>query len=365
MFLPGLFVAVLGTVGFAQETVSQLSIKTARTETESVIGFTRSESIRTRAKAPAAPTSGDENNAYVSFKTYIFKVTRSDNDVAVLGVSSPGSLITDKTKFDFGTSAAYKAEAGWQAPNRFGFRGSYFFTFQDAQENRTGAGTAPFFVSPRPLNLIFTGAAFPGTPATYKEDLRMDVADLEGTYNWTEDDWTVLVSGGVRIARVRQLYRANDNFGSATNFEALRYEQKRTGFGPTGALEFKKRLGTSNLWFTGSGRFAAIFGSIDESAQFDCTSCGVVTPVTRSSSPRTWVVEGEAGVEWKHKLSGGNELFFGGSFIIHNWHDVVIATPTNAVGGDGLATLDPATAAPTQRGSVRFLGGGFSAGFRF
>jgi hypothetical protein len=263
--------------------------------------------------------------------------------------------------FKYGTEGAFKVEAGWNATNNFGFRASYFYTNQTAQENRTGATTAPFIISPRPLNVTFTGAAASGTAATFREKFRLSVIDLEGTYKWHSTNSSALFSAGVRIAPSRQTYTASDIF--VTTPENLSYRQKRTGVGPTVAIDLRHRLGGSNFWITGAGRLAVLFGKNKETASF--ASGTFLQTAARDRSRTNTVVEGEVGLEYAHKFGSGNEFFLNGSFITHDWNNLVNVIPTNAVGGSATSSLDNPTAAPIKKGSVVFVGGAFSIGFRF
>jgi hypothetical protein len=313
-----------------------------------------------KATPTPTPASGD-NHAYVKFTAYYFKVSRSGGDPAVIN-SNAGGLISSIDSFNYGWELAYKGEAGWNASNGFGFRGSYFYTKQSAEENRTGSATAPFIVSPRPLNVTFTGAADANTPATFRERFKLQVIDLEGTYKWQDPSWSVIVSAGVRIALSRQTYTAQDTFVGTT--ENVSYIQKRTGYGPTGAVDFRHQIGGSGFWWTGTARFAYLTGKINESASYTAGTFSQ-TP-TRTSGRKNWVFEGETGLEWVHNIGGGNnELFLNGSFIYHNWNNIVNVMPTSAVGGSATASLDNPSLPPTKKGSISFMGGAFTIGFRF
>ncbi|MBC7912424.1 MAG: hypothetical protein H7Y30_18095 [Pyrinomonadaceae bacterium] len=334
------------------------------TKTDPAISASASKSLIGLANAPKKPSAqgaGSENNAYIFVRGYAFSVNRSGGNPAVIS-SSGGGAITAIDNFDYGTEGAVKFEAGWNGPH-WGFRGSYFYTTQSAQEDRTGTAAAPFFVSPRPLNVTFTGFATANTPATFRERFRLHVVDLEGTYKWFSPDWSVVLSAGVRIAPSRQTYTAQDTFGAATT-ENLNYTQKRTGVGPTAAIDFRHRLGKSNWWITGDGRLAVLFGKLRETATFS-NSGGFSQTATRSDSRTTFVGEGELGLEYSWKFGSGNEFFLNGSFIVHHWNDIVNVMPVNPVGGSAFTTLDNPAAASTRQGSLTFTGGAFSFGIRW
>lgn len=312
---------------------------------------------------PAAQGAGSNNRSYIFFRGYLFHINRSNGDPAVIN-AAPGAVTTSVTDFHYGNEGAFKVEAGWnQNPTGgWGFRASYFYTNQKAQENRTGATTAPFFYSTRPLNVLETGAAAAGTPATFSERFRLHVIDLEGTHKWVSGGGTnsVVVSFGVRIAPSRQTYTAVDTF--VTTPESVTYTQRRTGFGPTGGIDVRHYLGGGFSW-TGAGRVAFLFGKIHETA----TYTGVTTTSgsgTRNLGRNTPVWEGESGLEWKTPCCGG-EFFVNASFIVHHWHNLINVTPTPAVGGVAFAGFDNPAAPPTKIGSIMFIGGSASLGFRF
>lgn len=311
-------------------------------------------------RKPAAQGAGSDNQGYLFLRGYAFHIHRSGGDPAVIRSDAVGN-ITAVDNFKYGTEGAFKIEAGWNATNNWGFRASYFYTNQTAQENVTGAATAPFFVSPRPLNVTFTGAAAPGTAASFREKFRLHVIDVEGTYKWHSANSSAVLSAGVRIAPSRQNYTAQDIF--VTTPENLNYTQKRTGWGPTVGLDLRHRIGSSNWWFTGAGRFAVLFGRLRESATF---ASGTFTQTaTRSAGRTNGVWEGEAGLEWNHKFGSGNEFFLNGSFIVHDWVNIVNVIPTNGVGGSATSLLDNPAVPATKKGSIIFIGGAFSLGFRF
>jgi hypothetical protein len=343
-------------------------------KTDPAVPVPAAENPISPAKATATKPvgAGSDNHGYVLLRGYFFSINRSGGDPAVINVNVTGGppdlggggipTTASVSDFDYGWKSAYKAEVGWNWSNNWGIRASYFYTNQSAQENRTGTTTSPFFISPRPLNVPYTGPADPGTLARFRERFQIHVIDVEGDYKWHNPNWSVLVSGGIRIAPSRQTYTAEDTFKGVT--ENLTYVQERTGYGPTGAIDFRHRIGGSNFWWTGAARVAALFGAIDEISTF--TAPGVIDTATRSDSRTNWVYEVESGLEWSHKFNGGNnEFFLNGSFVYHNWNDIVNIIPTPAVGTDPIALLDNPLLAATKKGSISFTGGVFSVGFRF
>lgn len=302
-----------------------------------------------------AQGAGSTKDSYVWVRGYIFKVHRSNGDPAVINSNALGNT-TSVENFDYGTEKAFKIEGGWNSPtNHFGFRLAYFRSLQGADISHTATAGAPFILSPRPLNVTFTGAADAGTVATFSERFRLQVIDIEGTYKWGAPTHSVVLSGGVRIAPSSQIYQAHDIF--ATTPEVVGYTQRRTGVGPTFGVDLRQHLG-GGFWVTAAGRAAVLFGSIRETASYAVT--GFVQTPTRISGRTQAAWEGEGGLEWS---SSG--FFVNGSFIFHDWQNLVNVMPTPAVGASAFAPLDNPANPPTKKGSVRFVGGAFSAGFRF
>jgi hypothetical protein len=298
-------------------------------------------------------------------RAYLFKVYRRSGGGPAYIEGSPTTFnVTRVQNFSYGMEKAWKLEAGWNATNGWGFRASAFRTFQSANTSRVApAGFNPFIVSPIPLNAGFTGPADPGTTATFQEKFRIYSFDLEATRKWHSANHTLLVSAGLRIADTSQVYRANDVssffFLFPTASEVVIYSQNRRAYGPTAAFDWRDRLGGSNFWWTGTARLAWISGKNQENASYNGTGN------FRNRGRGNGVFEFETGVEWAHKLGGGHEFFFGSSFIAHQWRNIVNIMPTNPVGGAAIASLDDPASNPTKKGSVAFIGGHITAGFRF
>lgn len=360
-------VAALSSSAFAQTQSStdmstDVTTMVAAAKTEPAVAVPAADEPFSSAKkaAPMPLGAGSNNHGYATFRGYFFSVNRSNGDPAVISASTGGN-VSSVDNFDYGWKSAYKAEVGWNFSSGWGLHASYFYTNQSAQENRNGTAGAPFFVSPRPLNVTFTGPADAGTLARFRERFQVHVIDVEGSYKWTNPNWTVLVSGGVRVAPSRQTYTAEDTFAGVT--ENVRYVQERTGWGPTWALEYRHKIG-GNWWWTASGRLAVLWGNIDETSSY-AVPPGFLLTETRSGTRTNWVYELESGLEWTHQFAGNNEVFINGSFMYHNWNDLVNVIPVPTVGASALLALDDPLLPATKKGSISFTGGVFSVGFRF
>jgi hypothetical protein len=353
---------LLATVAISAFAQTQSSRNATITPPAAIVSVTSPDATIPPSETAAPPMmqgAGSDNAGYIVFRGYLFHIKRTNGDPAVIN-GSAAAAVTSVDNFKYGKEAAFKVEAGWNGTNNWGVRGAFFYTSQSANENRTGATTAPFFVSPRPLNVTFTGPAANGTAATYREKFRLPVFDFEGSYKWHSPNSTALASFGIRFAPSKQTYTASDIFVATP--ENLIYVQKRTGIGPTAAIDWRHRI-NAHWWWTGTGRVAILFGKIKETATY--TSGAFTQTATRNLGRTNFVLEGETGVEWMHKYPSGNEIFVNGSFVAHDWNNLLNVMPVSAVGGGATALLDAPTAAPTKKGSVIMIGGSFALGFRF
>jgi hypothetical protein len=359
-------VAALSSSAFAQTQASTdintgvtTMVATAKAEPAVMVPAAKEPFFSPKKSAPMPVGAGSNNHGYALFRGYFFSVNRSGGDPAEIDSNALG-VTSAVTNFDYNWKSGYKAEVGWNWSSGWGLRASYFYTNQSAQVNRNGAAGAPFIISPRPLNVTFTGAADAGTLARFRERFQVHAIDVEGTYKWSNPAWTLLVSGGVRVAPSRQTYTAEDTFAHTT--ENVVYKQERTGWGPTWALEYRHKL-TPHLWWSAAGRLAVLFGNIDETSSY--SAGGFTQTAARTSSRTNWVYEVESGLEWVTPFDGGKEFFINGSFMYHNWNDIVNIMPVPAVGASATLSLDNPLLPPTRKGSISFTGGVFSVGFRF
>jgi hypothetical protein len=138
--------------------------------------------------------------------------------------------VTAITDFNHGTEFAPKIEGCYNGTGGWGFRVSYFYTNQKARID-VAATAPPGIISIRPLNVISTGQAQAGTTATFRERLRIQYFDGEGSYRWKGATYLALFSAGIRVVPTTQVYTATDI--SRNEPENLKYTQERTDIGPS------------------------------------------------------------------------------------------------------------------------------------
>ena len=175
-------------------------------------------------------------------------------------------------QFQWGAERSHAVWAGYTLESGWGIRYNAFLFDGDATKQQLDLDT--------PAGISTPAAAWPygiSSPSAvlsaglgqdrlwFRSNLRILKEELEGTYGWWEDDWSVQLSAGVRYQLLRQNYNADlSNTGDGVTMEslALRTSHEFTGFGPTVGLFGSYRFAES--WSVyGKIRGAIAFGRED------------------------------------------------------------------------------------------------------
>ncbi|MFO0843410.1 MAG: Lpg1974 family pore-forming outer membrane protein [Gemmataceae bacterium] len=143
--------------------------------------------------------------------------------------------------------------------------------------------------------------------------LRLHVLDLEGLQAFRGDSWDVLLSAGVRLARISQSY---DAFATAADGFGISLLSRHTfeGAGPVIAGEARRMIGDTGLALYGNARGSLLFGTANQSAAIP-----VANDVGSDRRHRGLLTgEVELGLEYGCNL-GGTWLFGQVGLVGQNW----------------------------------------------
>jgi hypothetical protein len=273
--------------------------------------------------------------------------------LTTIAPATPNSVVS-YTNFHWSYEPAGAFWLGWNADCGLGARGRFFFYDQESTTlSLVNATSVPpqTTVNPPLANFLqpSTGGTAFGSPGavlgaglgrdelTFNSDLKIYVVDVEATYAWKGDNWTLLASGGGRYLTLTQSYKAalfNGGDGlQVTEFEFFNNSRKFYGGGLVAGLQGNVGIGQTGLAVFASGRGSLVVGNTSENLQFihqvnDAT--GLVLPVpgvlqtqplaSRSGDHTLSTVELELGLEYGVKL-GDNRVFVRAAGVNHTYFD--------------------------------------------
>jgi hypothetical protein len=101
----------------------------------------------------------------------------------------------------------------------------------------------------------------PGDVLNFGTGLQIDSYDVELTQSCGGENWTCLVAGGVRYARLSQQYFTQETpLGNPAAYDLVSSGHSFAGVGPTLAFEVRRRLCNSCVGVYGNGRGALLWG---------------------------------------------------------------------------------------------------------
>jgi hypothetical protein len=305
------------------------------------------------------------------------------NNTAAVTATNPGTETSVVTldSFEWSFNPAGAVWLGWSRPDGLGMRARYFFFEQDSSTlNLTNSITAPpqtqTTINPPlgnflPLSTGGTAFGSPGTvlnsgigtdQLTFGSSLKIQAIDLEVTYAWRGNGWSLLASGGGRFLTLDQSYHASlvNNGGGEPVFEQQNLDSTRdfTGGGLVGSLFGNVSLGKTGLSLFSSARGSLLVGTIEERnslTQFVDDPNGLVPPgipgtflltpvATRNSDSVLSTLELELGVQYDVQFAG-SDLFFRAAAVNQTYFDAGNASLAN--------------------GNLSLFGVQFSAGLRY
>jgi hypothetical protein len=258
-----------------------------------------------------------------------------DNSPAFIrttGIGTPAPVEeSPEFEWDYNVSPAFWL--AWTSASGWGIRGRYFHF--DESANTLGATLTPAEAATTtirpPAGLVFGGLGVPpnfGSPGlilaagmgqdvmTFNSDLRIQVIDVEATYDIRSGPWSLQLAGGGRYMNLEQSYAAtltnaaaNGMGGTATETNLLTFARDFNGGGPTVALQANLQIMQSNLSVYGNVRGSLLVGressdlalnqSLVNDPGFLYGGDQVATPTSSRSRDRVLpVAEVELGLEY-------------------------------------------------------------------
>lgn len=327
------------------------------------------------------PYAGN-NTAYQTTTTSV----GTAGDVAV----SQGQTTPTQFSWNFEPAGAYWL--GLVSPSGLGLRGRYFRfsagssnpeTTLTPQQAATPLGVTPAesrFVNPSPFISSFLPGTLPpagagrspfGSPGAvllvpnpngsagigedhlrFSSDLTIDAVDVEPTFTWGGQGWSLLAGAGGRYLHLAQTYRASlTNLGGGlpiNETQTLEVLRNFNGGGPTVSGQVNWNVGPTNLAVFAGARGSLLVGRSTQTTSFtqtlnDPTGLSGIpgTPVNSRIASRIPmhtdlvlpVAEFEAGLEYGVEVFG-NRLFVRGAVVNQTYFDA-----GNASGGSGNLSL--------------------------
>lgn len=258
-------------------------------------------------------------------------------------VTGAGGNLTRQVDFTQHFDASPNIWLGYTSEHGWGVRGRWFEFDADASESSvSAAGETIRGVSFLPLGQTpIAGAVLAAS------QLRINVFDLQGTYNWDSAFWSHLVGFGVRGTSMSQGYQAA--LASPATQISLASNHDFNGAGPCVSFETKRRLGESGFAIYGQVYGSILFGNLDES--YTAVNAGVPQAFTHSCTEALPVGEMELGVEYLRNV-GRAKIFVQAGFTGQIWW-----------GGGNASNLDALGTA--SHSNFGLFGAAFRAGVRY
>ncbi len=278
---------------------------------------------------------------------YLLKPFMQNNTAAVITIApgTPNSLVTQESfNWHFQPAAAFWL--GWASESGLGVQARYFFFNQDSQTSLfsnsiTPAPATQTTITPPLGNFLplSTGGTSFGSPGTvlnsglgtdklaFSSSLNINAVDIEATYGWHGNGWSLLASGGGRYLSLDQDYQARlvNNAGGLplSESQVLNSIRNFSGGGLVAGLLGNADLGRTGFSLYGSLRGSFVVGTTSESVRYNQTvndPTGLIPPGipgTLSLSPQSVrntdhtisTIELELGIQYTHRFSWGDVLF--------------------------------------------------------
>jgi hypothetical protein len=231
-----------------------------------------------------------------------------------------GFLVRAQEDFSYDYDFSPRASVAFTNCDGSGFRARYWY-FEDDASTSAADGPLTTLQSASPMDLSIL-APQNGTLNT-TSDLRLNVWDFEGTYDWKPDCWRVTFFGGIRYVHLSQSYEANAVDATGAVVQVLTSGHNFNVWGPTGGIETRRPLGGMGLELYGSSRASILFGDGQQTtgvATLDAAGNAVNGAVGTSSRDDILpVLEAELGAEWSHECCSGMRAFVNVALVGQVW----------------------------------------------
>jgi hypothetical protein len=166
----------------------------------------------------------------------------------------------------------------------------------------------------------------PGDVLNVHDELETHTLDLEATQEINLSGFTLVASGGIRYAMMRQSTNATVTDAGVVE-QSLAWQRLFEGVGPVVAVEVERPVGNCGLAFIGSFRGALLYGdkNLDRVA-INALDEGIPVATMHDAKEVLGIGEIELGVQWTRRLPFGRNLFVRGTYEGQLWSDS--GTPT-------------------------------------
>lgn len=215
----------------------------------------------------------------------------------VTGGTSTAVGQTTNQNFNWDMQPAAAFWLGATTKSGLGIQTRFFFMGGSSQDAQISLTPGQAFSTPTPFSSIsnvinpspYTPPTFPGAlppvvagsqsfsapsqllaagvgrdDLSFGSTLKINALDLEPTFNWALERWTIQAGSGLRYLQMTQTYRANlQNLGggAASEFETLSLSNKYWGVGPTVSGRFSRTVGETGLRLFSGGRASFLVGN--------------------------------------------------------------------------------------------------------
>ena len=239
-------------------------------------------------------------------------------------VDGSGSLTMVPFSYDYDMTP--RAWFGCTGPSGLGVRTRYWQYDQSADPFQSSPFTA---AQAHAVSIIFP-AIISATPPfevlNINDELEVHTVDLEGTQEIELGRFSLVGSGGVRYAMMRQGTEATVT-NSGVVGQSLSWQRRFEGVGPVVAVELERPIGGCGLAFVGSFRGSLLFGNKDLN-RVEVNGIGGGPPVISLDKAKEvlGIGEIEVGLQWSRQLANGTDVFVRGTYEGQLWSDS--GTPT-------------------------------------
>ncbi|WP_166831046.1 Lpg1974 family pore-forming outer membrane protein [Thalassoroseus pseudoceratinae] len=291
---------------------------------------------------PGSPLAGNGlvfGGYYFGYEAVIVKPYFSSN--SAVNAEAIGNPRDDRLiDFDWSLEYSTRYTLGYSGSDGFGGRVRYWEFGEDADESAVASPNQ--LLTNQYVNRGALVTAGPGQRYVARQNLGLDVFDVEGTFHRDNARHAFTASVGVRFAELDEdLTTAAFTAAGAPISSSIRDYNFR-GVGPTVSLLGRKRLWTTNWAIFASGRFSLLYGESQENSTGQDV-IGAYSFRHNSYDRIVPVVELQTGVEWSQPC----ECFGGSTFFAR-------------AGLEGQSWIDS-----LPNGDLGFLGATFGAGWAF
>jgi hypothetical protein len=272
---------------------------------------------------PACGGSGI--NAGIGF--YYIQPSWESNPAIYSYLSNGGFLRARQDDFSYDYEFAPRVWIGFNSGDA-GIRARFWRFDQSSSLSRIdneadGNADFQFLNSAAPLGVVITTDGTQANPEALNtnSDLKLEVWDVEGTYNHKVCGFDITYFGGLRYVHLSQSYTANVvDSNTGTVLAALSSGHNINAWGITGGVETRRAIGCSGLSLYGSGRTSLLYGTGRQ------TAASLVADLDNgdnqggdaSRDDLLPILEAELGAEFNRDM-GGMNVFFQAALVGQVW----------------------------------------------